>query len=310
MAIQHRTRTAALVVAALAANVLDVASAGAQTFPPEGDAWRPFVCTGSPMRDAVGDHPGAEGARDLVGTVQAPAGLRAADPDFLYLRLRLDQDPRQGPGLRAGSSWGFAFSVDGQSTGYEVLVTADGTTGMIAVHRNSSVSLPDSAEDPADSPAVARYSFATHGRVLAADSALGAGADVYLDMSVPWSALAMVGMAPETTIVTWAASSTTADRLNLDFACHDAGGGTGAPTLGDSASTGERAGPSSSGTGGTGGAGGGGGAGGAGGVELEGGPGCAVASPGSGEAGPFAALLLSLIAVALIRRPPKPPLRR
>ena len=52
---------------------------------------------------------------------------------------------------------------------------------------------------------MANYPFATHGQVLAADSALGAGADVFLDMAVPWSALAMVGVAKETTLVTWAA---------------------------------------------------------------------------------------------------------
>ena len=223
--------------------------------------------------------PGRRATATWWERAQAPAGLHAADNEFLYLRLRLDQDPRQGPNLRAGTSWGFAFSTDGAASGYEALVTVDGTTRTVAVYRNSSVSLPDSPEDPADAPAVASYSFATHGQVLAADSALGAGADVFLDMAVPWSALAMVGVAKETTVVTWAASSTSPDRLNLDFACHDSGGGTAAPRLGDSASTGERAGPSSSGTGGSGGAGGTGAQGGQGGIDLEGGPGCALGGP-------------------------------
>jgi hypothetical protein len=289
-----------MLVAALSATALGGAAARAQSFP-ANPTWQPFTCGNAPMRDAVGDHPGAPADRDLVGTAQAPAGLHAADAEFLYLRLRLDQDPRQGPNLRAGTSWGFAFSTDGVASGYEALVTVDGTTRTVAVYRNTSVSLPDSPEDPADAPAVASYPFATHGQVQAAESALGAGADVFLDMAVPWSALAMVGVARETTIVTWAASSTSPDRLNLDFACHDSGGGTTAPRLGDSASTGERAGPSS-GTGGSGGAGGTGGPGGQGGIDLEGGPGCALGGPRNAAGAGLALAMMGLLGLLLRTR--------
>jgi hypothetical protein len=291
-----------MLVAALSATALGGAAARAQSFPASPTTWQAFTCGNAPMRDAVGDHPGAPGDRDLVGTPQAPAGLHAADADFLYLRLRLDQDPRQGPNLRAGTSWGFAFSTDGVASGYEALVTVDGTTRTVAVYRNTSVSLPDSPEDPADAPAVASYPFGTHGQVQAADSALGAGADVFLDMAVPWSALAMVGMAKETSVVTWAASSTGPDRLNLDFACHDAGGGTSAPRLGDSASTGERTGPSSGGTGGSGGMGGTGAQGGQGGqagIDLEGGPGCALGGPRNAAGSGLALAMLGLLGLLL-----------
>ena len=79
----------------LAASVFAAAPALAQSFPAD-DAWRAFPCGNAPMRDAVADHPGAPRERDLVGTAPAPAGLRAADADFLYLRMRLGDDPRQG----------------------------------------------------------------------------------------------------------------------------------------------------------------------------------------------------------------------
>ena len=239
----------------LAASVFAAAPALAQSFPAD-DAWRAFPCGNAPMRDAVADHPGAPRERDLVGTAPAPAGLRAADADFLYLRMRLGDDPRQGPNLRPSTSWGFAFSTDGQDNGYEALLAVDGSARTVAVFRNSSVTVPDSPEDPADSPAVASYPFASHGRVVAAGSALGTVTDYFLDLAVPWRDLAMVGLTPDQTTVTWAASSSSPDRLNLNLACHDAGGAAGVPRLAGSGSSAERTAPAGGGggTGGTGGA--------------------------------------------------------
>src|SRR5687767_2707162 len=117
-------------VACFAASLVSAAMpALAQTFPTDS-VWRPFSCAGAMngvMTDGVADQPPALQERDLVGTSAAPTGLRAADVDFFYLRLRLDQDPREGSGLRP-FAWGFAFSTDGQASGYEVLVTVDGTS--------------------------------------------------------------------------------------------------------------------------------------------------------------------------------------
>src|SRR6185369_11776787 len=67
-------------------------------------------------------------------------------------------------------------------------------------------------------------------------SLFGAGNDAFVDMAVPWSDLAPLGLAPTTSITVWAASSTNVDRLDGDFACHDGAGGTATPTLSQTAS--------------------------------------------------------------------------
>jgi hypothetical protein len=245
----------------------------AQSFPADR-AWQPFSCGAgaAAMTDGVGDQSGFPAERDVVGTSAAPAGLRAADANFFYLRLRLDQDPLQGPNLRP-FVWGFAFSTDGQATGYEALVTVDGTSGMVALYRNGAVTLADSPEDPADAPPLASYPFGTHGRVVAAESALGGNRDYFLDLAVPWRDLATVPLSAETRVVTWAGSSSNPDRLNGDLACHDGRGSSAVSNLSGSASTTDRAAPAPTGAGGAGGGAGGGT--GAGGISIEGGPGCA-----------------------------------
>jgi hypothetical protein len=278
------------------------APAAAQTFPANNNQWTPFTCAEGgnprPMTDAVADHNGAPGARDVVGNAPSPAGLRAADNNFLYLRLRLDDDPRMGVNLQP-HAWGFAFGTLGPN-GYQVLVTLDGRTAVVATRRNSQVAIPDSPLDPADSPPVGSHPYSSHSRVVEADSQLGGNRDFFLDLAVPWSDLATAGLGPSTTAVVWAASSTAADRLDLDFACHDAGGSARVPALVEAGSSAERVDPSGSGGSGPGGSGGrGGGTGGAGGIELEGGPGCAL---GGGPAGGACPWLLLALAGLLGRR--------
>jgi hypothetical protein len=82
------------------------------------------------------------------------------------------------------------------------------------------------------------YPFSMNGRVTDAGASLfGAGNDAFIDMAVPWSDLAPLGLAPTTGVTIWAASSTNIDRLDGDFACHDGAGGTATPTLSQAASS-------------------------------------------------------------------------
>jgi hypothetical protein len=288
----------------LAASVIAPAGAAlAQSFPADS-AWRPFRCGADPMTDAADDHPGAVQERDVVGTAQAPAGLRASDPDFLYLRLRVSSDPRQGPNLRP-AAWGFAFSTDDVSTSYEVLVTLDGASRVVSLFRHTITRLADDPGDPADAPPLATYPYATHARVVDAQTMLGRDRNHFIDIAVPWPALRTAGLAPETLAVVWAASSSNADRLNGDFACHD--GASGAVRLSSSGSVAERSESGSDPAGGAvGGAGGGaagssGGAGsGAGGLSVEGGPGCRYA--GRGARGWALSMLAALAACLALRR--------
>src|SRR5262245_12338452 len=106
----------------------------AQTFPAD-NAWIAFPCGNGPMVDAVRDQSGAFDERDIVGNRAAPAGFRAVDSQFLYLRLRVEKDPTKGPNLQP-FAWGFAFSVDVLEVNYEILVTLDGAAKTVAVYRN------------------------------------------------------------------------------------------------------------------------------------------------------------------------------
>lgn len=224
-------RTAAAIATVLAA-VLASSGAQAQTFPPD-DQWTALQCSAAPMSDAYQDESGALDERDLVGTGDSPAGFRAADTDFLYLRMRLDEDPLPGGALRP-FSWGWEIDIDGDRTTYEVLILVDGVgggAGSVVLFENTVVTIANSPDDPADQPAVASYPFTDNGRsVIASDTTFGDSDDYFIDAAVPWTDLEPLGLQASTSIYVWAASSSNQQSLNGDFACHN--GATGDPTLG------------------------------------------------------------------------------
>jgi hypothetical protein len=210
--------------------------AAAQTveFPPEED-WTPLRCDDDVMTDGLADEPDALDERDLVGDDDAPAGLHAADEDFLYLRMRLDVDPTDGDGVTLSPfSWGMAFDLDGDLTTYDLLVLANGITAEISLFENTEVTVANDPTDPADEPAAFIYAFEDTGRSLALPAGFGGDADAFLDVAIPWEDLAPLGLEPDTPISVWVASSTSDDSLDGDFACHD--GGSGAPDLEGTAS--------------------------------------------------------------------------
>ncbi len=275
-----------------------VGDAAAQTFPQDGQ-WSPLPCGAAVMTDGYRDQAGAFSERDIVGVDAAPAGYRAFDANFLYLRMRLDQDPAPAATPRP-FSWGFEFDLDGVPSTYELLIALNGTPAVVAVYRNTTTTLPNDPADPADLPALATFPFATHGRsVVAAGTMNGADPDYFLDLAIPWSALSGVGFTAATTVRVWAATSTNDNLLNGDFACHDGAGGAPmltviptrviaidpavVPVLPDLGAPVDAAGP----------------------IVIEGGPGCSLAATGSATGLSLLAALL-LVAWALSRRQPHP----
>ncbi|HSK02300.1 MAG TPA: hypothetical protein VK932_13705 [Kofleriaceae bacterium] len=263
--------------------VLPLTARAQVAFPPDS-AWIPLRCDGAPMSDRLQDQAGALDERDIIGDAAAPAGLRAADATNLYLRWRLEEDPAPGGAVRS-FAWGMQFDLDDDRTDYELMVLVDGIAGMsgsVSLFRNTTTTLRNSLNDPADQPAVATYPFATNARsVTAPGSSYGGDADFFLDVAVPWSALVSLGLDRETATYVWAASSSSANSLDGDVACHD--GASGAATLEGTASeqtTGDPARDPRGGPGGTG--------------RLEGGGGCTAGGAGS----PVVALAL----LALRRR--------
>jgi len=278
------------------------ASVRAQTFPA---TMSPLYCQRGLMTDGYRDQSGAIDERDVVGTTDNPAGFRAVDAQFLYLRMRVDVSPVMGSGLRP-FAWGFELSTDGNAANYEILILVDGAADVVRLYRNTATAILDSPADPADQPPVMTYPFSTNGQVIDAGPSLFAGGnDAFIDMAVPWSDLTPLGLTPTTPISVWAATSTNTDSLNGDFACNDGGGGTAIPHLSPTASgpltpdPARSPGPVGGPAGGGGGATDGGGGNVIGGSGIEGGPGCNCDA--SGPAGPslstglfgLAALLLA-----------------
>lgn len=222
-------RTVAVMVLALGA--LSGPAARAQTFP---GTFAPLYCQRGLMVDGYRDQSGAVDDRDIVGTVDRPAGFRAVDAQFLYFRMRLDASPMQGNGL-SQFAWGFELSTDGDPSNYEILISVDGASGTVRLYHNTVTTVPDSPTDPADQ-LVATYPFAQYGRVVDAGASIfGGGNDSFIDMAVPWSDLTPLGLQPTTLVGVWAATSTNPDRLNGDFACNDGGGAANVPALSQSA---------------------------------------------------------------------------
>jgi hypothetical protein len=261
-------------------------AARAATFP--GDAaFVPLRCGGGVMTDPRGDVATAPGDRDLVGNPSAPAGLRAGDAQFLYLRIRVDQDPAPG-GILLPHAWGMAFDLDGDRRTYELLITVDGSAApasAVAVFTNQTVTRINDPADPADTPATATFALASNARTVTAGTAIGGDPDFFVDIAVPWATLTTLGLGRATRTYVWAGSSSVGNALDGDLACHDGAGGapqldiiTSDPTTGDPTQD----------TGG----------GGPGGLRLEGGGGCQT----GGSLGLGAALALAVLGARRRRR--------
>jgi hypothetical protein len=223
----------------------------APAFPPDGQ-WVPFRCGNAVMTDPVGDDPPFLGDLDLVGDGGHSAGFHASDATYLYLRIRLDDDPAPGGALGA-SAWGYEFDTDGDPTTYELLLNVNGLVagGVVGVYANTRTTVPNSPTDPANTPSLTNYPFAMNARsVVANGSMFGGTADYYLDFAVPWAELVPNGLDHATQVHVWAGSSSAADNLNGDIACDDAAAGPA--TLDGTTSTVTPADPTGGGPGGPG----------------------------------------------------------
>lgn len=249
--------------------VLAAAPAGAAVTFPADSAYQPLHCGGQVMTDAFADDPNFLAEADLVGDTNAPTGMHASNAQYLFLRIRLDQDPAPAGQVHA-FSWGMEFDLDGDRTTYELLILASGlggAAGSVSLFTNSTTTVANSPTDPADTPAAMTYPFAMNARSISTSTTNGGNPDYFIDVAVPWADLVPLGLDHGTKTYVWVASSSSANSLNGDFACDNTGGGP--PGLDSSASdqtTGDPA--------------GGGGGGGGGGQRLEGGS-CS-ASSGAG----------------------------
>jgi hypothetical protein len=115
---------------------------------PDDQSFTGLTRGGAALMDPEGDE---NNAFDIVGDATHPVAYVHRDAAFLYIRLRIDEDPRtqQGNGLSA-FGWGCEIDVDGDLSAYEYLAIADGVTEEIRWARNSTPDdsgVRDEAED-------------------------------------------------------------------------------------------------------------------------------------------------------------------
>lgn len=211
--------------AALAAVALVAAPAWAANFLPE-PAWNAVDQRGSGLADVKGD--GQNNGRDIVGTTTDPAIFFATDLDTFYVRLRLDDDPRQGTAL-APYAWGILIDTDGDLRFYEYSLQVNAKNpAQVELYQNTTKT--GGAKDPAETQkyvkaldlvnasATPTPDLVGNYRVSKANTNIGGDDDFFLDFAIPLSELDKVGIKKDTPIVVWGGTSSSGHQLDLDLA--------------------------------------------------------------------------------------------
>jgi hypothetical protein len=198
--------------------------------PPDSAEFVAFRCAGAIATDPLADVAGGSQHRDAVGAQGRAAALRASDDSLLYLRLRLDGDPRQSASDLRPFGWGFLFDTDELPTTYELLAHVDGTMDdSVTIQANTS-QVPELPSDPAESQLVSYSPAIDYWHVMEAPGAgTGGDADYFLTFGLVWEDLEAQGLTRTDPVVLWAGTSNSNQSINVDFVCHD--GATGDPTL-------------------------------------------------------------------------------
>jgi hypothetical protein len=117
------------------------------------------------------------------------------------------------------------FDTNGNLDNYEVLILVDAIGGgqaTVSLFRNTTTTLPNDPNDPADQPAVQTYPIASNTQTTTATGTnLGNTPDFFFSFAVPWSDLVPVGLDRDTPVRVWVATSSSETSLNGDFACHN-----------------------------------------------------------------------------------------
>ncbi len=131
-------------------------TANAQTFPTD---WADMSQGGSSLIDATSDASAPH--MDIVGDAQGAAGLWQADADWIYLAMRIDDDPvaASSPSTELDpGSWAFALELDSDPATVDEVVELAGPSPNLTVLHNpgnlpgtsAELDLDTTANDPAD----------------------------------------------------------------------------------------------------------------------------------------------------------------
>ncbi|MCK4911578.1 MAG: DUF11 domain-containing protein, partial [Thermodesulfovibrionales bacterium] len=122
----------------------------AQAWPTESD-WSALVNGATALGDIEGE---VAGSREIVGDATYPAAYVFNDGNYIYYRIRLDEDPSQAGYLKP-FGWGFLIDTDQDSDYYEWMVMIDGITDTLYIAENTVKS--GTLGDPGDRAEVVVY---------------------------------------------------------------------------------------------------------------------------------------------------------
>ena len=185
---------------------------------PDSGQWAPIPQGAGYLEDEGQDQPGLEGenAWDLVGVDPNYAAYWYLDESYLYLRMRLNDDP-SGTTIPYTGAWGLLVESDGDDADFEHSISLAGLGSQIVVQENS-----DDGEgvDESAETAVTSWSdpFTTDlAQLSERDITYGVNADFLLDLALPLEDLDSYAIIePSTIFQLCVATSADSNYLILD----------------------------------------------------------------------------------------------
>lgn len=158
---------------------------------PGTSSWVPLAQGGTPITDGAQDMTGTDESTDLVGTTTNAAGYWFTDGDTVWFRLRLNETPEQGGGIRdlQDHGWGVALNTDSDLSNFEYVVAVDQLTGVLTLRQNVDGSAGPDATSTIISTESRRGLDDDLVRVVSAGSTIDGDSDFYLDFQVTVASL-------------------------------------------------------------------------------------------------------------------------
>lgn len=162
---------------------MPMALSAAPQFPIDDNDWTVMTKAGVALADVTGDY---SGYKDIVGSDQFPSAYVYRDTDFLYFRLRIDDDPRLSTSDLQSFSWGVEIDSDLSSSDYEAIAALNGAPipDQVELTENLQQTLSGSPRDTAES-FVAAFVASKHAQVVLADSTTNGNPDYFIDWAIP-----------------------------------------------------------------------------------------------------------------------------
>ena len=208
------------------ATLLFAGEAVAQDWPLDSE-WIPITAGGLGVSDPCDD---SQGSRDIVGTSADPAAFVYFDfttsgptPDYMFVRMRLDDDPAQSGGL-APFGWAVEFDTDSDLNNYEYIAMANGILNpdMVTLEKNTVQSTLMDPSDPAEVE-LGSWLWSDNGRIINATSNLCGSPDFFIDFFFPMQLLYDDGLAAGSSFVLIFGSSQNAHSITDDIIGNDGG---------------------------------------------------------------------------------------